>query len=110
MGSQKGKGRQIRLILPNRSADQVIVYAVSGNENDTTMQSPAKPVLYFSSVTAEIKCKADRAQTAAPAFLLPNPQGTREGPQTVLKSSFLKHGLALGFRIKINCLKHRQHD
>lgn len=109
-GHRKEKGDGIRLILPYRLADQVIVYAVSGHENDTTMQSTAKPILYFSSVTAEIKCKADRAQTATPASLLPHPQGTREGPQTVLKSSFLKHGLELGLRIKINCLKHRQHD
>lgn len=95
-GHPKEKRKQIRLILPNRSVDQVIVYAVSGHENDTTMQSTAKPFLYFSSVTAGIKGKADTAQTATPATLLPHPQRTRDSPQTVLKSSFLKHGFGSG--------------
>jgi hypothetical protein len=41
-GHKKRKGEEIRLILPNRSSDQVIVYAVSGHENGSTMQSTTK--------------------------------------------------------------------
>lgn len=43
-GHRKEKGEEIGLILPDRSADQVIVYAVSGHENDTTMQSTPKAI------------------------------------------------------------------
>lgn len=70
----------------------MIIYAVSGQENGTTMQSTAKLFLYFSSLTAGIQCKATGPQAITPVPLLPTPKG----PETALKSRILKHDFGAG--------------